>query len=182
MPHEKGYTKEPVTFEEVAKAAYDAGFRQPELEKAIGIAWAESGLIDKNRKPEYTSKMDAHAFNTNHDGSHDRGPWQINDKAHADITPGQAYDVNKAAKAAWDLSGQGKNWKPWKASFGTKNYKDALPQARQAANEAEVANGRHHVDFHCWCGTDHGAHQAYEFDCRVAIVCWCGEKHCYKGH
>jgi len=178
--HEDGYSENAVTFEEVARAAYEAGFRQPELEKALATAYAESGL---DQTPDDTSKMDAHAYNTNANGSHDRGTWQLNDATHPDLAPQQAYDVTEAAKAACDLSKHGKNWGPWKASTGTPRYKDALAgPARRAANNEENRHGRAHQPFNCWCGTEHGAHEPYEFDCTKAKTCWCGQQHCYKGH
>lgn len=51
--------------------------------------------------------------------STDRGLFQINDRAHPDVTDACAYDPVCNAKAALRISQGGKNWAAWRSSGGT---------------------------------------------------------------
>lgn len=83
---------------------------------AAAIAMAESG-----------GRSDATNHNTN--GSTDRGLWQVNSTWGALST----YDVNANAKAAVQISQNGKNWKPW-TTFNTGAYLQFLKGNVPASN------------------------------------------------
>lgn len=68
--------------------------------KAAAIAWAES-------------HGDTHARGVNSDGSVDRGLFQINSKAHPEVTDAVAYSAHGAAVAAYAISKGGTDWSPW---------------------------------------------------------------------
>ncbi len=100
-------------------AAENAGFSGAALVTAVAVALAEnSGRILR-------------AVNTNRDGSRDRGPWQINDRAHPDVSDGCAFDLNCSAQKAYDISSQGRDWKPW-TTWTNGAYKQYLQDASAA--------------------------------------------------
>jgi hypothetical protein len=84
----------------------------------VAIVMAESGGQPKAR-------------NTNSDGSVDRGMWQINNKAHPDVSDSVADDPIGATKAAYKISNGGKNWKPW-ATYTSGKYLLFMPRAAAA--------------------------------------------------
>jgi hypothetical protein len=51
--------------------------------------------------------------NKNSNGSRDRGLWQINDKAHPDVSDDVAYDPALATAAARQISNNWTDWSPW---------------------------------------------------------------------
>ena len=69
---------------------------------AAAIVMAESG--GKTR-----------ARNVNKDGSIDRGLFQINNKAHPNVSDACADNPQCAARAALRISSGGKDWSPWSA-------------------------------------------------------------------
>lgn len=114
-----------LTADEIAKYAYQAGFRGQALTDAVAIALAESGGV-----------VDAH----NPRGEDSQGLWQIN------VSPkvrenkwGDLFDPAVNARAAFEVSGGGKNFKPWTTYAGSteagraSSYKAHLGEAEQAA-------------------------------------------------
>lgn len=119
---------------EVARAAYNAGFRDAALVTAVAVSKAESSW--------WQDSVSA---------SDDWGLWQINRAAH-----GSQYDFNRLladpnynAKAAWDISGHGKNWTPWstyspdfsQAKAGTGPYRLYISDATTAVNTLLKSSG-----------------------------------------
>lgn len=86
--------------EDVARAAYQVGFRGDSLTIAVAVAQAESGFMRD-------------VIST----TNDYGLWQINYAAHHTQYdfPRLLTDAVYNAQAAWNISGKGKNWSPWSA-------------------------------------------------------------------
>jgi hypothetical protein len=113
---------------DLSGAAQSAGFSGAALVTAVAVALAENtGRILK-------------AVNTNSDGSRDRGPWQINDKAHPDISDGCAFSLDCSAGAAFDISSQGRSWTPW-TTWTNGAYKRYLADAQGAAGATTDSTG-----------------------------------------
>lgn len=91
-------------------------------EMAIAIVLAETGG---------TGKTDAR--NVNRDGSVDRGIFQINNRAHPDVSDSCADNPSCAGRAAFRISLGGTNWNAWttykngayKKYLGTNSIPDA---------------------------------------------------------
>ena len=81
---------------QVASLAKGAGFSGNALITALAIAKGESGWREG-------------ASNRNTDGSVDRGLWQIN-SVHGGLS---TFDPAANARAAYKISGGGRNWSPW---------------------------------------------------------------------
>jgi hypothetical protein len=120
---------------QLAGVAYGAGFRGGALATAVAVSLAESG-----------GRVRARCYNTGHgcrsapfagQRSVDRGLWQINDRAHPDVSMAVADSPSGAARAAWQISGHGRNWRPW-SSFNSGSYARFLPRARAAVKELGV--------------------------------------------
>jgi hypothetical protein len=96
--------------EDVARAAYQVGFRGDALTIAVAVAHAESTLM-----------RDVISV------TNDYGLWQINYAAHHTQYdfPRLLTDPVYNAQAAWDISGKGKNWSPWSA-YNNGNYRQYL--------------------------------------------------------
>lgn len=90
----------------------------------IGVCTAESG---RRRK----------AVNVNSDGgSKDRGPWQINDRWHPEVSDDCAYSWGCATQAAATISSGGSDWSPWTtyhADIG-RSYRGAARRAIRETN------------------------------------------------
>lgn len=86
--------------EDVARAAYQVGFRDDKLIIAVAVSQAESSF--------WRDSISA---------SNDYGLWQINRPAHptyfGDDGARLLADPVYNAQAAWDISGRGTNWNPW---------------------------------------------------------------------
>ncbi len=117
---------------QLAKVAYDAGFRGQSLITAVAVALAESGgrsdaIGDKNYKVQ---------------GEQSVGPWQVNYRpAYANDPwrdPKKNLDPAFNAQAAFAISSQGSNFAPW-TMYKNGGYKKFLGQAQQAA--AVVSGG-----------------------------------------
>ncbi len=115
---------------EIARVAVVAGFKGQAAVTAVAVALAESSGNAKALSPP------------NRDGSRDRGLWQINNKAHPEISDAQAFTPGSAAKAAYAISSGGKNWKPWSV-YNNRSYVAFVPRAMSAVTlaSAEVGNG-----------------------------------------
>lgn len=89
-----------LTAQQIAGYAQAAGFTGQGLTWAVAVALAESG-------------GNAAAQHTNTNGSVDRGLWQINSRAHPEVSSAQAFDPAQAARAAFTISKGGTSWTPW---------------------------------------------------------------------
>ncbi len=103
---------------QVARVAYNAGFRGENLVLAVAVAGAESDF--------YTN-----AFNRNNDGSTDMGLWQINSvHKFSPIVLSTADGNARAAYTVWRNAGN--SWRPWTA-YRHNRHLPYMPTARQAA-------------------------------------------------
>lgn len=84
-----------------------AGFSGAGLELAYKHAMAESG-----------GRAGATNINKDRWHSRDRGPFQINDHWHPEVTDAQAYDPYQSAVAAYRISNGGTDWSQWRAPIG----------------------------------------------------------------
>lgn len=95
---------------QIARYAYDAGFRGKALTDAIAIALAESRGNPRAHNPV---------------GEDSRGLWQINVNQSTSwgrdrlARYGNLYDPATNAKAAFDISSKGTNFRPWTTYAGT---------------------------------------------------------------
>lgn len=90
--------------EQIAAYAYNAGFRGDALVTAVAVAMAESGGFTGAHNPS---------------GEDSRGLWQIN--VAPKVRPnkwGDLYDPAVNAKAAFEVSGGGANFRPWTTFTG----------------------------------------------------------------
>lgn len=109
-------------------------------EQAIAIVLAESG-----------GKTDARNHNT--DGSIDRGIFQINNKAHPEVSDACADNPACASRAAYKISNGGTNWHPWStfnqgkakvdgsSSIPDAAVKDPIADAASGAGDAVASTG-----------------------------------------
>lgn len=94
-----------MTIDEIARIAYDAGWRGIDLVRAVAVSWAENGKGD----PGAVSPV-------NRDGSRDYGLWQINSGKFAGLglTEATAKDARANAAAAYRLQTTSKSgWGNW---------------------------------------------------------------------
>ena len=118
----------PLSIDQVAQLAYNAGFRGNGLVTAIAISFAESSFIPHN-------------ILVNTGGSRDRGLWQINDKAHPGVSDACAFDPVCNASAACAISKNGTNWQAWSSTYGGIRYNQEYPLAVTAAAKFNVDAG-----------------------------------------
>jgi hypothetical protein len=97
------------------------GFRAEKLVTAVAVMGAESGR-------KYL------AVGTNPDGSQDRGLFQINDRAHPDISDADALLPIPNARYAFKMSNGGKNWAPW-AAYNSGRYLENMDSAAASLEE-----------------------------------------------
>lgn len=57
--------------------------------------------------------------------SRDRGPWQINDHWHPEVTDGQAFDLAQSSVAAYRISQSGTSFSSWSA-FNNGRYQQFM--------------------------------------------------------
>jgi hypothetical protein len=112
---------------DLTRAASSAGFSGASLVTAVAVSLAENG----------GRSLRAVGVNTDQWHSRDRGPWQINDHWHPDVSDSCAFDLNCSAQAAFKISNQGRSWTPW-ATFNNGAYKQHLGDA--AANSSSTAS------------------------------------------
>ena len=89
---------------------------------AVAVALAESG-------------GDTQALGRNADGSRDRGLWQINDHAHAEVSDACAFDPACNAQAAYAISNGWTDFHPW-TTFQTGAYQQFMSQVSTATQQA----------------------------------------------
>jgi Lysozyme like domain len=94
--------------------------------KAVAICLAESG-----------GKVDAKG-GPNHDGTYDWGLWQINDVHHPDDNIKHYAAPNW--QAAYSISGNGTNWKPW-STYNNGKYVQHMGAAAAAWQTAKPIDG-----------------------------------------
>lgn len=80
------------------------------------------------------SSGDPAAVGRNQDGSRDRGLWQINDRAHPDVSDTCAFDPSCNARAAYAISNGWTSFGPW-AAYNNGAYKAFLQQVSTAQQE-----------------------------------------------
>jgi hypothetical protein len=98
---------------QLGELAGRAGFGSSSGAVAVAVAEAESG-----GRPG--------ARHVNDDGSVDRGLWQINARAHPEVSDSCAYDPACSAQAAYAISDHGANWTPW-TTYKTGAYLAFMP-------------------------------------------------------
>lgn len=108
---------------DLTAAAGRAGFSGPSQAIAVAVSLAEDGA------------RALHAVGLNGDGSRDRGPWQINDRAHPDVPDGCAFDLDCAAAAAYRISDGGRDWSPW-TTYVSGAYRAHLQDSQPAASSS----------------------------------------------
>lgn len=105
---------------QIALMAFTAGWTNVErLATAVAVALQESGGWTQ-------------ATNVNPDGSIDRGLWQINSKAHPEVTEAQAFDPVWATAYAYQVyQGRSYTFNAW-AAFTSGAYKKQANHASAA--------------------------------------------------
>lgn len=131
-PQKNWYGDVKMNVDEVARAAHRAGFRGEGLTNAVAIALAESG--GNPRAANRTAPDDSH------------GLWQVNyfgnlkgGRTKKFGPPEAQYDPDTNAKAAYQISGAGRNFRPW-TTFTSGKHKQYLSVAQEAANRLEQAS------------------------------------------
>ena len=104
----------------IAGYAWVAGFGRdrPTLERAVAVALAES-----SGRSKIINSIGCCV-----------GLMQINVKAHRKYTVAQMQDPQQNLNAAWEISGEGRNWKPWEA-FTTGAYLIYIPAAKAGVSK-----------------------------------------------
>jgi len=119
---------------EVARAAYNAGFRGEALIKAVAIAQGESGWDPRAHNP------------VGPDNSY--GLWQVNmignlgpdrRRRYGLTSNEQLFDPSVNARAAFDISGGGSNFRPWSV-FTSGSYNQYMDEARAGAQAIGVGD------------------------------------------
>jgi len=112
-----------LAFVDLALLLRQAGFPfGTAMQTGVAVVAAESG-------------RDPAAVNTNPDGSRDRGLWQINDRAHPEVSDECAFDPACSTKEALRISNQGADYSPWTA-FQNGSYRQHLEAAAVALDGA----------------------------------------------
>lgn len=131
-----------LTPEQIARHAYDAGFRGQALTTAVAVALAESA-------------GDTHAHNAvPPDDSY--GLWQVNmlgalgPERRRDFhltSDAELFDPAVNARAAWSISGRGSSFHPW-STYTNGAYRGHLTEARAAARAVSGSGGDAHGHGH----------------------------------
>jgi hypothetical protein len=125
--------------EQIARHAYEAGFRGQGLTTAVAVALAESG-----------GRTTAHNA-TPPDNSY--GLWQINmlgalgpERRHQYHLKSndQLFDPDTNARVATSISSDGHDFTPW-STYTNGAYKDHLTAARKAAQDVTKHHGKPHA-------------------------------------
>jgi hypothetical protein len=107
-----------------ASVASRAGFSGDRLVTAVAVGMGESSCRPDAQNSNGPTKGCPN-------GSVDRGLWQINSCWHPSVSKSCAYDAQCNANAAYRISGQGANFRPW-AAYTNGSYKKFLAEARAA--------------------------------------------------
>ncbi|WP_163509110.1 transglycosylase SLT domain-containing protein [Fodinicola acaciae] len=117
-----------------AQVGLNAGFPRDRLVTAVAVALAESRCNPLAKSPP------------NHNGTIDRGLWQINSGAHPEVSDACAYDAQCNANAAYRISSGGTNWQPW-STYNNGAYRAYLSEAQAAVDRlGSQPPKRKHVD------------------------------------
>ncbi len=116
--------------QQIADFAKAAGFTGDALKIAVAVAFAESSGNPSARNPK---------TGVDRLGSYYRGLWQIS-TVHKQYSDATCYDPLGNAKAAYNISGGGTNWKPWEA-YTNGAYKQYLAKAGAAADLSIAVGG-----------------------------------------
>lgn len=121
-----GCTATKFTAECIAGVASVAGFGRDRatLERAVAVALAES-----SGNVRVVNSIGCCV-----------GLFQINVKAHKQYTTAQMQDPQQNANAAWTISNEGRNWKPWEA-FTNGSYLLHMPAAKVGVTKFYSRNG-----------------------------------------
>lgn len=111
----------------VASAARSAGFKGGALRTAIAVAMAESGGNPR-----------AHG-DRSLGGSY--GLWQVHHPSHPQYPIAKLLNARYNARAAYQISGGGRNWGPW-TTFRTGAYRQFLDDADSAIKGLGKVGGR----------------------------------------
>jgi Lysozyme like domain/NlpC/P60 family/Bacterial TSP3 repeat len=117
------------TAREIYRFARMAGFSPDQSATMTAIALAESGGNSGAHNPH---------------GEDSRGLWQINAAAHPDLRNANLYDPVENAKAAFEVSGGGRDVSAWTTTHGGSSAKylayrsDALAAARTAGDGGDL--------------------------------------------
>ncbi len=101
---------------QIAKVAYQAGFRGRGLTTSVAVALAESG-----GRPRVNAQG----------GEDSRGLWQINEAHFGRYDEERLYKARYNARAAFAISERGRAWSPW-STYGNGAYREYVDDARRA--------------------------------------------------
>ena len=107
-----------------AEVGSRAGFRGDRLVTAVAVGMGESSCRPNAQNANGPTKGCPN-------GSVDRGLWQINSCWHPSVSRSCAYDAQCNANAAYRISAQGSNFRPW-AAYTNGSYRKFLAEARAA--------------------------------------------------
>jgi len=62
----------------------------------------------------------------------DRGIYQINNKAHRDVSDSCAVDIDCSGHAAYRIANHGRNFRPW-STYGNRSYRKFMPRIQAAS-------------------------------------------------
>lgn len=114
---------------DIARLAYNAGFRGDDLRTAVAIAYAESGGNPANYNPETAAGTPQ--------GMGSVGLWQIYRKAHPDLAKLDLNDPQTNANAAFAVWTQaGKSFHPW-ATYQHGSFRHFLDRADKEVKALE---------------------------------------------
>src|SRR4051812_46421526 len=127
--------------EQIYSFARRAGFSPDQATTMTAVALAESGGNSR-----------AH----NDHGEDSRGLWQVNAAAHHDLAARfDLYDPVQNAKAAFDVSGGGRDISPWTTTHGLRSAPYLRYRAEAEAAAVSAGDGR---NLGVWTGTSGYGH------------------------
>lgn len=128
-PGKSAGSNAPLSYLQVAKAAYAAGFRGEDLVIAGAVATAESGRVPRST-------------NQNTNGTRDLGLFQINTIHTAILASGDPMDAADNARMAFQVfTDAGSRWGPW-VTFWSGSYRQFLDASRAAVEGSDLTADR----------------------------------------
>lgn len=113
---------------QLAMAARNAGLPADRIVTAVAIAGAESGFRLDAEKVDFVESS--------------YGPWQVNRDAHAQYSVAELESYDGAARAMFEISGAGENFRPW-TMWVNGGYKAHLDEANAVAHCAGAVSDGH---------------------------------------